>query len=44
MHTSNPAIFHDCTHYCFSPLLFQPLWHQIAALTEAMGSGQASAK
>lgn len=32
MHTCNARFFHDCTHYCFSPLMFQPFWHQLAAL------------
>jgi hypothetical protein len=35
MHTSNPLIFHDCTHYCFSPLLFQPFWHQLQELASS---------
>ena len=29
MHTCHLKYKHDCTHYCFWPLLYQPLWNQI---------------
>lgn len=29
MHICHPYFKDDCTHYCFSPLLFQPLWYQL---------------
>mmetsp|Transcript_13339 Transcript_13339/g.29213 ORF Transcript_13339/g.29213 Transcript_13339/m.29213 type:complete len:429 (+) Transcript_13339:154-1440(+) len=32
MHTCNPLYKHDCTHYCYTPLMLQPLWHQIRQL------------
>lgn len=35
LHTCNPWYKHDCTHYCFTPLMYQPLWHQIASLTSS---------
>lgn len=32
LHTCNPYYKHDCTHYCFTPLMYQPLWHQMREL------------
>lgn len=34
MHTCHLKYKHDCTHYCFWPLLYQPLWHQINKASE----------
>jgi hypothetical protein len=36
LHTCNPYFKHDCTHYCFTPMLYQPLWHQIRDLTMSL--------
>lgn len=36
MHTCNPYYKHDCTHYCFWPLMWQVLWHQIQQLSELL--------
>lgn len=33
LHTCNPSYKHDCTHYCFTPLMWQPFWHQIYNLS-----------
>ena len=29
MHVCHPLFKYDCTHYCYWPLLWQPLWHQL---------------
>ena len=34
MHTCHLKYKHDCTHYCFWPLLYQPLWNQINKASE----------
>lgn len=36
MHTCNPFYKHDCTHYCYTPLLWQVLWHQIKDLAKVL--------
>lgn len=33
LHTCNPYLYIDCTHYCYMPMMWQPLWHQIKELT-----------
>lgn len=33
LHTCNPFFFLDCTHYCYTPMMWQPLWHQIRDMT-----------
>jgi hypothetical protein len=33
LHTCNPYFFLDCTHYCYTPMMWQPLWHQIRDMT-----------
>ena len=35
MHISHPYNM-DCTHYCFMPLLWQPLWHYMASIADMM--------
>lgn len=32
LHTCNPFFKHDCTHYCYTPLLWQVFWHQMEQL------------
>ena len=27
----------DCTHFCYSPLMWQPQWHYLADIAESMG-------
>ena len=34
MHTCHPVHHHDCTHLCYSPLLYQPLWHDLKRVTK----------
>ncbi|RYY89174.1 hypothetical protein EON63_01235 [archaeon] len=34
LHTCNPYFKHDCTHYCYTPLLWQVFWHQIEQLMQ----------
>lgn len=34
MHTCQLKYKHDCTHWCFWPLLYQPLWYQIKKATD----------
>ena len=34
MHTCHQLYKHDCTHYCYWPLLWQPFWHQLYHLTK----------
>ncbi len=31
MHVCSPLYHYDCTHYCFWPLMWQPLWHELDA-------------
>jgi hypothetical protein len=33
LHTTNPLFKHDCTHYCYTPLLWQPLWYHLRDIT-----------
>ena len=35
LHISHPYSI-DCTHYCYAPLLWQPLWHRLADMAEKM--------
>ena len=36
MHAINTIKWLDCTHFCYSPLMWQPEWHYLAALAESM--------
>jgi len=29
MHVCSPLYHYDCTHYCYWPLMWQPLWHEM---------------
>lgn len=33
MHTCHQLYKHDCTHFCYWPLLYQPFWSQIEGLS-----------
>ena len=33
MHTCHQLYKHDCTHYCYWPLLYQPFWYQLERLS-----------
>jgi hypothetical protein len=35
LHISHPYKL-DCTHFCYTPLLWQPLWHYLATLAESL--------
>lgn len=35
MHAGNSR-FQDCTHYCYLPQMWQPIWHQIYSATKKM--------
>ena len=37
LHTCNPLYHHDCTHYCFTPLIWQPFWFQMKSLSRLTG-------
>eukprot|EP01038_Epipyxis_sp_PR26KG_P010193 gene10193-13712_t len=36
MHTCNPVYKHDCTHYCYWPLMWMPLWDQLQEITNLL--------
>ena len=36
LHTCHQVHQHDCTHLCFTPLLWQPLWHDLIRLAKTM--------
>lgn len=44
MHVCHPDYIHDCTHYCFWPLLWQPFWHQIEKLSYKLSAPSTNAK
>jgi hypothetical protein len=43
MHVCSPLYHYDCTHYCYWPLMWQPLWHDMSRVATELvrvgGSG-----
>jgi len=35
LHTSHPIYKQDCQNYCYTPLMNQPLWHEILKMSKS---------